>query len=191
MSNQSSAFTLITGANSGIGLELARQAAADGRNVVLVARNESTLESAANELKQRVSVHAIAEDLSQPGAAQRVFHRVGALNINVDCLINNAGLGDYGPFFKSDLAKQESIIGVNITGANSPDSIVFTGHGGAGTWKYSECGICSGLYAGAIDERLFREQKLRARIFGSPDGGVARNWRENDCALSSSGSHKF
>ncbi|MGB9475809.1 MAG: SDR family oxidoreductase [Candidatus Udaeobacter sp.] len=115
MSNQSSAFTLITGANSGIGLELARQAAADGRNVVLVARNESTLESAANELKQRVSVHAVAEDLSQPGAAQRVFQRVGALNINVDCLINNAGLGDYGPFFKSDLAKQESIIGVNIT----------------------------------------------------------------------------
>src|SRR5262249_33747735 len=80
-----------------------------------IARNESTLDSAANELKQYVSVHTIAEDLSQPGAAQRVFRRVEALAVNVDCLINNAGLGDYGPFFKSDLAKQESIIGVNIT----------------------------------------------------------------------------
>lgn len=115
MLNQSSAFTLVTGANSGIGLELARQATADRRNLVLVARNASTLESAANELKQSVTVYTIVEDLSQPGAAERVYDSVNALGLDVDCLINNAGLGDYGPFFKSDLAKQESIIGVNIT----------------------------------------------------------------------------
>ena len=44
-----------------------------------------------------------------------MFDRVGALGVEVDCLINNAGFGDYGPFSKSDLAKQESMIGVNIT----------------------------------------------------------------------------
>ena len=115
MRNQSSVFTLITGANSGIGLELARQAAADEHNLILVGRNERTLESAADELRRSVTVHTIAEDLSQPGAAQRVFDRVGALGVDVDCLINNAGFGDYGPFSKSDLAKQESMIGVNIT----------------------------------------------------------------------------
>jgi uncharacterized protein len=112
---QPPAFTLITGANSGIGLELARQAAADGRNLILVARNERTLASAATELKRSVSVHTIVEDLSQSGAAQRVFDRVRALGVDVDCLINNAGFGDYGPFSKSDLAKQESMIGVNVT----------------------------------------------------------------------------
>jgi hypothetical protein len=115
MRKQSSVFTLITGANSGIGLELARQAAADGHNLILVARNERTLESVANELRRSVIVHTIAEDLSEPRAAQRVFDRVGALGVEVDCLINNAGFGGYGPFSKSDLAKQERMIGVNIT----------------------------------------------------------------------------
>jgi len=115
MHNQSVGFTLITGANSGIGLELARQAAADGRNLILVARNERTLDAAAEELKKSITVHTIVEDLSQPGAAQRVFDRVQILGAEVEYLINNAGLGDYGPFSKSDLAKQEVIIGVNIT----------------------------------------------------------------------------
>jgi uncharacterized protein len=112
---QSSTFTLITGANSGIGLELARQAAADGRDLILVARNESTLEAAANEFRQRVTVHTISEDLSEPGAAEKVYARVQELGAEVDCLINNAGFGDHGTFATVDLAKQERIIGVNIT----------------------------------------------------------------------------
>lgn len=111
----SSSFTLITGANSGIGLELARQAAADGHELILVARNALTLEAAAKELGRSVTVHTIAEDLSQPGAAQRVWDRVRSLGAEVDCLINDAGLGDHGPFADSDLAKQERMIGVNIT----------------------------------------------------------------------------
>jgi len=104
---RSSTFTLITGANSGIGLELARQAAADGRDLILVARNATTLETAAGEFSQRVTVHTIAEDLSEPGAAERVYDRVQALGAEVDCLINDAGFGDHGSFATVDLAKQE------------------------------------------------------------------------------------
>jgi short-subunit dehydrogenase len=110
-----SRFTLITGANRGIGLELARQAAADGHSLILVALDASTLETAADELRRGVTVHTIAEDLSQPGAAQRVFDRVRTLGAEVDCLMNNAGFGDYGAFSTSDLAKQERMIGVNVT----------------------------------------------------------------------------
>jgi uncharacterized protein len=110
-----STFTLITGATSGIGLELAHQAAADGHNLILVARNASGLEAAANELKRGITVYTIAEDLSQPGAAQKIWDRVQTLGVEVDFLINNAGFGDYGPFATSDLAKQERMIGVNIT----------------------------------------------------------------------------
>jgi uncharacterized protein len=108
-------FTLITGGNSGIGLELARQAAADGRNLILVAHNAATLEAAEAELKQKVKVHTISQDLSQPGAAEIVCDRVRALGVEVDCLINNAGFGDHGPFATSDLAKQRSMIAVNVT----------------------------------------------------------------------------
>src|SRR5262245_33216472 len=112
---QPSAFTLITGASSGIGLELTRQAAADGHNLILVAHDVPRLEAAADELRRSVTVHTIAEDLSRPGAAERVCDRVRALGAEVDCLINNAGFGDYGTFATSDLAKQERMIGVNIT----------------------------------------------------------------------------
>jgi uncharacterized protein len=111
---QSSTFTLITGGSSGIGLELARQAAADGRGLILVARNSSGLDAAASELKRNVTVHTIAEDLSQPGAAERVWNQVQALGAEVDCLMNDAGFGDYGPFATSDLSKQEFMINVNI-----------------------------------------------------------------------------
>jgi short-subunit dehydrogenase len=110
-----SGFTLITGGNSGIGLELARQAAADGRDLILVAHNNSTLEAAAAELKPKVTVHTISHDLSQPGAAEIVFDRVRTLGVDVDCLINNAGFGDHGPFATSGLARQRNMIAVNIT----------------------------------------------------------------------------
>jgi len=112
---RSASFTLITGGNSGIGLELARHAAADGRNLILVARNASTLQTAAKELTQSVTVHTIADDLSEPGSAERVYERVQALGTKVDCLINDAGFGDHGDFATADLAKQERMINVNIT----------------------------------------------------------------------------
>jgi short-subunit dehydrogenase len=108
-------FTLITGGNSGIGLELARRAAADGRNLILVAHNAATLEAAEAELKRNIKVHTISQDLSQPGAAETVHDRVRTLGAEVDCLINNAGFGDHGPFATSDLAKQRSMIAVNVT----------------------------------------------------------------------------
>lgn len=113
--DRSSGFTLITGGTSGIGLELARQAAADGHNLILVARNASGLEAAAREFQRSVTVHTIAEDLSQPGSSQRVFDRVRALGVEVDCLINDAGFADYGEFSTADLVRQERMIGVNIT----------------------------------------------------------------------------
>lgn len=110
-----SAFTLITGGNSGIGLEFARQAAADGRDLILVAQNAAALETAAAELKQNVTVHTIAHDLSELGAAEVIYDRVRILGAEVDCLINNAGFGDYGQFATSDLTRQRNMISVNIT----------------------------------------------------------------------------
>ncbi len=109
----SSAFTLITG-GSGIGLELARQAAGDRRDLILAAQNPPALEAAAAELKRKVSVRVIPLDLSRPGAAEEVHDRVRALGAEVDCLINNAGFGDYGPFAACDLTRQERMISVNI-----------------------------------------------------------------------------
>ncbi|SRR6266508_2906142 len=107
-------FTPVTGATSGIGLELAGQAAADGRDLILVARHVPDLKAVAEELRRSVTVHTIAQDLSQPGAAEKVYEQVQVIDAEVDCLINNAGFGDYGEFATSDLVKQERMIGVNV-----------------------------------------------------------------------------
>jgi short-subunit dehydrogenase len=114
MPAEQNAFTLVTGASAGIGLELARQAAADGRDLILVARNAGGLQTLADELRRKVTVHVMPADLSQPGAAQRVYDKVVSLGAAVDCLINDAGFGDHGPFVDSDLGTQERMIAVNI-----------------------------------------------------------------------------
>jgi short-subunit dehydrogenase len=108
-------ITLITGGSSGIGLELARQAAADGSDLILVSRDEPLLKAAAEELGRHVRVDTICSDLSQPGAAEGVYRQVMAGGRLVGALINCAGFGDYGPFAASNLSKQEQMIAVNVT----------------------------------------------------------------------------
>jgi len=107
---------LITGASSGIGLELARIFAENGHDVVLVARSEGKLQTLASELQSRgrVRTHVIASDLSVPGAAQTLVERVTGLGVEIDALINNAGYGVYGPFLETSLETELAMIQLNI-----------------------------------------------------------------------------
>ena len=91
---------LVTGASAGIGEELARLFAADGYDVVLVARSRERLEALARELETGHGVRAtvIASDLSDPAAPGLLFRQVGEAGITVDFLVNNAGFGLYGAF---------------------------------------------------------------------------------------------
>ncbi len=107
-------YTLVTGASGGIGLELAKCAARDGRNLILVARNTTALHKIADELAP-VRVITISEDLSQPGAAEKLAATLATKDLVVDTLVNNAGFGDSGAFSKSDPATQASMIALNIT----------------------------------------------------------------------------
>ncbi|AOT10873.1 SDR family NAD(P)-dependent oxidoreductase [Pseudoalteromonas luteoviolacea] len=108
---------LITGASGGIGLELAHLHAQQGGDVVLVARSQDKLVALAKELevKHSIKVTVISEDLSQPNAAQRIFDKTSALNIEVDILINNAGFGGHGVFYQRDMAADQQMVQVNIT----------------------------------------------------------------------------
>ncbi|MFA5403496.1 MAG: SDR family oxidoreductase [Ignavibacteria bacterium] len=108
--------TLITGASSGIGLELAKIFASKGTNLIIVSRNVIELSKLKSELveKYKVYVEEIVKDLSIPGAAQQVFDEVNSLDFDVDYLINNAGFGDYGLFYKSNWEKQEKMINLNM-----------------------------------------------------------------------------
>jgi uncharacterized protein len=110
------ATALITGASSGIGLEFARNIAADKNNVVLVARNEAKLQELATELKttHNITVKVIAADLSKMDEVQKVYDICKAENITIDYLVNNAGFGDFGFFVESDWNKLEQMIDLNI-----------------------------------------------------------------------------
>lgn len=108
---------LITGASNGIGLELAKIHAANGGNLVLVARNKAKLEELKQEIERqyKVTVYTIGKDLSELNAALDVYNETTQQNIQIDYLINNAGFGDFGMFVNSDWNKQAQMINLNIT----------------------------------------------------------------------------
>jgi uncharacterized protein len=107
---------LITGASSGIGLELSKLFARDGYNLVLVARSTQKLEALAAELRRahNADVIVLPADLSRPGAAHEVFQATREQNIQIDVLVNNAGFGLHGPLVKADLNETIQMLQVNV-----------------------------------------------------------------------------
>ncbi len=106
---------LITGASSGIGLELARLFARSKHNVILVARRVDKLQALAEELQQEgVRVDLLPKDLQLDSAPVEIFQWCQQQQLQVDYLVNNAGLGDFGLFDASDWAAQKAMIQVNM-----------------------------------------------------------------------------
>jgi short-subunit dehydrogenase len=109
-------IALITGGSGGIGYELALQFAADGYQVVLVARNSQRLQQIASEItgKHKVPVHIIEMDLSELDAPQRLYEDVQVLGIQVDVLVNNAGFGVYGSYLETNGETELRMIDLNM-----------------------------------------------------------------------------
>jgi uncharacterized protein len=107
---------LITGASSGIGLEMAKIFADNKVNLVLVARSADKLNQLATELGSKgITVNVMAKDLSNYNTAKELYDWCSQQNIHIDYLVNNAGFGDFGFFHESDWKKQEQMINLNIT----------------------------------------------------------------------------
>jgi len=104
--------TLITGASSGIGEAFARQLAARGHNLLLVARSEDKLINLCNELGRidNIPAHYVAMDLSEPDAPARLFAETQKRDLQIDFLINNAGFGSMGDFTTLDLERALNMI---------------------------------------------------------------------------------
>lgn len=109
--------TMITGASSGIGSELALHLAARGADLVLVARREDRLNRLAEELRvqYRVQVTPIALDLEQPGVGQVLFTDVERRGLRVDSLVNNAGFGTHGNLAEADAERNLAEVQLNVT----------------------------------------------------------------------------
>jgi uncharacterized protein len=107
---------LITGASGGIGACFARALAARGRNLVLVARSKDKLAALQSEIsaKHSLRVEVIEQDLSVVGAAERLATILNERGILVDLLVNNAGFGAHGEFWKLPLSRQSEMLRLNI-----------------------------------------------------------------------------
>ena len=110
------AYALITGASSGIGLHLALELAARGLDVVLIARNDVTLQDLRVEIEALHPVRAVVMgvDLSVPGAADKLYSELRATWPAPDVLVNNAGFGAYGLFHEADGEVLQRLVQVNI-----------------------------------------------------------------------------
>lgn len=108
--------TLITGASSGIGLELAKQFASGGDNVVLVARSEGKLQNLADQIhaEHQVRADVIPTDLAKPDGVDRLCEQLRARSIHVDTLVNNAGFGALGKFAELSVDRQTDMVMVNV-----------------------------------------------------------------------------
>lgn len=113
-----SKWTLITGASEGFGVEFARLAAAEGRDLILVARQAAKMERLADELRarHRIAVEVLPTDLSDPEAVEALWRKV-SLRRHIDILVNNAGLGHNGPFAAGDGARELRSVMVNVVAA--------------------------------------------------------------------------
>ncbi len=107
---------LITGASSGLGAEFARQLAARGADLILVARRADRLEALAAELRASasVAVEVIPADLGKPGAGTALAAEVAKRGLSVHTLVNNAGFGTYGPLQDQDAARITEEIDLNV-----------------------------------------------------------------------------
>ncbi|MEU8525180.1 MULTISPECIES: SDR family NAD(P)-dependent oxidoreductase [Streptomyces] len=107
---------LITGASSGLGAEFAEQLAAQGHEVILVARSGDRLTALAERLtaERGVRAHVLVQDLAEPDAARRVADRLTALGLSVDVLVNNAGFGTCGRFEEISGDRDHDQLMVNV-----------------------------------------------------------------------------
>ncbi|MGB3180795.1 MAG: SDR family oxidoreductase [Cyclobacteriaceae bacterium] len=108
-------YALITGASSGIGAAIARELAEEGINVLLVARREDKLQELKAEIREeyRVGVEYLPLDLLVPGATDELYDWCHSNGYFVRILINNAGVGEWGPFEEKDLQSQLRMMHLN------------------------------------------------------------------------------
>src|SRR5438067_8287422 len=113
---------LITGASAGIGREFARQLARRARSMILVARREDRLAELCDELR-RQHPHLVVQirqvDLADLAQLHELMEWLGSERIDVNVLVNNAGLGDSGPFATSDPIRNEQMTLVNVVALTS------------------------------------------------------------------------
>jgi short-subunit dehydrogenase len=110
-------WALVTGACSGIGLELAHELARRGYSLVLVSNRDAELRSAARQLKGEHGVpsHAVTVDLARPEAAESLYNQVRSLGVEIEVLVNNAGMLLFGEIVDTAPDRMQALLQLHVT----------------------------------------------------------------------------
>jgi len=172
-----SGWALVTGASAGIGKELALGLARAGWRLVLVGRSAERLEAVRKSLAGPRAEKAVAlrSDLSEPGAAARLYAECASRGIEVEILVNNAGSGVFGPAVDSDSADVEAMISLNVTSLTGLSSLFGRDMKSRGGGRILNVGSFAGLnptpyfasYAATKSYVLNYSIALRAELSGS------------------------
>jgi uncharacterized protein len=116
MANWQGKWALVTGASAGIGWALASQLAAGRANLVLTARRTDRLTQLANQLRKqhKIDTEVFPADLAQPQASEEIFRFIEQKRLPIEVLINNAGFGAYGEFYKTNRQRLLDMVQVNV-----------------------------------------------------------------------------
>lgn len=122
-------IALVTGASAGIGRAVARELAARGYDPVLVARRRQRLDELARELQgaHGVRAHVVEADLAPDEGPDRVVDELKRLGLDVDVLVNNAGLGQFGLYTRLDPAREQAQVHVNVVALTRLTRLILPG----------------------------------------------------------------
>lgn len=145
-------IALVTGASSGIGVEIARALAARGFDLILTARRQAELMALAADLTRSHSItcHVFPADLADPDAPRMLFDQIHAKSLAIDVLVNNAGFGDLGAFADADLAKMLRMVQVNVTALVELTGLFLPGMRARGQGRLLNVGSVAGFQPGPM-----------------------------------------
>lgn len=107
---------LVTGASSGFGYEFSLLLAEDGYDLAIVARRADRLDKLAQLIREKYArtVHVFAADLSENNAPEKLYQLINEKDLQIEVLINNAGVGSFGKFYQSNPRFDEEMINLNV-----------------------------------------------------------------------------
>jgi short-subunit dehydrogenase len=137
---------LVTGGSAGIGLAIAKEFAARGHPLLLIARGRERLEAAADELRQQypVSVHTLALDVGQPDCAERIQQWLASSGFVVSHLVNSAGTWLEADLRNSDAGQLESLLATNVMAVHRLTRLIVPGMVQAGSGRILNVGSLAG-----------------------------------------------
>ena len=174
---------VITGASGGLGREFARLFAKDGYNLILAARNGEKLQKLKEETEKEYGVTAeiFTCDLSETETPEKLFAFCKEKQAEIAALVNNAGFGDFGEFYRSDLTDGDG------AGERYGAYAAYPSDSAADDCKKkrkdSERRFCGGVCARSADERILCDESVCAFVYGSACRGDEAVQREHNGAL--------